>query len=111
LAEQNEAELYLDNRDRILLPAAQVDPSLMEIVDLHQATRDALRANGWKAKWMKPKEAVEEKRVADAEAAELEAAGQELAGGGAIAEQVGKGVGALVDASTQKPERINGRGQ
>jgi hypothetical protein len=111
LAEQNEAELYLDNRDRILLPAAQVDPSLMEIVDLHAATRDALRANGWKAKWMKPKEAVDERRAADAEAAELEAAGQELAGGGAIAEQVGKGVGALVDASTQKPERINGRGQ
>lgn len=100
LAEQNEAELYLDNRDRILVPAMQIDPSLAEIVDLHESTRDALRSAGWKAKWFKPKEAVEEKRAADAEQAQAAQVMQELAQAGQIAEQGGKGIEALTRGLT-----------
>jgi hypothetical protein len=98
LAEQNEAEIYLDNRDRILAPAMQFDPSLAEIVDLHVATRDALRASGWKAKWFKPKEAVDEKRAQMAEEAQAQQVMQEIAAGAATAEQAGKGLEALVSA-------------
>jgi hypothetical protein len=111
LAEQNEAELYLDNRDRILMPAMQVDQSLAEIVDLHEATRDALRSNGWKATWFKPKEAVAAKRAQMAEQAETQQVMEEIAAGGQVAEQAGKGLEALVKGTTQQPVPVNGRGQ
>ena len=111
LAEQNEAELYLDNRDRILVPAMQIDPSLAEIVDLHESTRDALRAAGWKAKWFKPKEAVDQARAQQAEQAEAAQQMQELAAAGQIAEQGGKGIEAMVKATTQDAIPVNGRGQ
>lgn len=114
LAEQNEAELYLDNRDRILVPAMQIDPSLAETVDLHEATRDALRSNGWKQKWFKPKEAVEQRRAQMAEEAQAQQLAQELAAAGQIAEQGGKGIDALMTAGQPKggakaaPARPNG---
>ena len=98
LADQNLAEVYLDNRDRILMPAIQIDPSLKEMVDLEESTREALRANGWKAKWFKPKEAVAAAR--EELAAEQEAQGvmQDLAAAGQVAEQGGKGIDSLVNA-------------
>ena len=113
LTEQNEAELYLDNRDRILFPAMQFDPSLVEIVDLHESTRDALRANGWKAKHFKPKEAVEQKRLQMEQQAQAEKVAQELAMAGQIAEQGGKGIDAMMTAGQPKggakaPARPNG---
>ena len=111
LAEQNEAEIFLDVRDRILIPSAQLDPSLIETADLETATRDAMRSAGWKAKWFKPKEAVEARRIEETEKAELAAAGEELASGGAVAEQLGKGIQSMAEATTQQPERVNGRGQ
>ena len=111
LAEQNEAELYLDSRDRILFPALQADPSLAEIVDLEQSTRDALRSNGWKAKWFKPKEVVEAKRQQLAQQAEAQQVMADLQGAGQIAEQGGKGLEAMVKATTQQPVPVNGRGQ
>lgn len=114
LTEQNEAELYLDNRDRILVPAMQIDPSLAEVVDLHESTRDALRSNGWKATWFKPKEAVDAKRVQMAEEAQAQKLAAELAAAGQIAEQGGKGIDALMTAGQPKgaakaaPARPNG---
>jgi hypothetical protein len=98
LQEQNEAELYLDNRDRILFPAAQLDPSILEVVDLAGATRDALRSNGWKAKHFKPKEAIEQRRAQMEQEAQANKVMQELAAGGQIAEQAGKGIDALATA-------------
>lgn len=113
LAEQNEAEIYLDNRDRILVPAMQLDPSLAEIVDLHESTRDALRSGGWKAKWFKPKEAVEEKRAAQAQEQQVAKLAQEVAMAGQVAEQSGKGLDALLTAgaSAQPKAPANGTAQ
>lgn len=109
LAEQNEAELYLDNRDRILMPAAQFDPSLLEIVDLQESTRDALRANGWKAKWFKPKEAVAEARQAQMEKQQAAEMMQEAQSAGQVAEQVGGGVDALMNAGASTEQATAGR--
>lgn len=96
LADQSEAEVYMEVRDRILVPAAQIDPAQMENVDFTQATRDAMRSSGFKAKWMKPAEAVDAKRQQMAQEAEEAAMMQEIAAGGATAEQAGKGMEALV---------------
>src|SRR5690606_21781267 len=70
LAEQNEAEVFLDVRDRVFAPAIQLDPSLADLVDWATATRDAARAAGFKAKWLRSVEDVERKRAEMAEEAE-----------------------------------------
>jgi hypothetical protein len=62
-ADQRDAEIYVDGLTRILLPAAQIDPSQIENVDLTQSTRDALRASGFKSKWLKPVEAVKQRQM------------------------------------------------
>jgi len=98
LAEQNEADTFVDIRDRILMPTAQIDPSVIETADLAAATRDAMRSAGWKAKWFKPKEAVEERRAQIAQEQEAQQMAQELATAGQVAEQGGKGIDALVNA-------------
>jgi hypothetical protein len=108
LAEQNEAEIFLDVRDRIFAPAIQLDPSLAEIVDWATATRDAARAAGFKAKWFKPKDAVDEKAAQLAEEAQAQQTVQDIGMAGQIAEQSGKGLGALVQAGNmamQPPEQ------
>ena len=98
LQEQNEAEIFLDGRDRILRPSMDIDPSLAEIVDLHEGTRDALRATGYKQKWFKPKEAVEERRVQVQEEAEAEKMAADLAAGVQVAEQGGKAAESITRA-------------
>lgn len=98
LAEQREAETYIDVRDRILMPVAQIDPAQLEQVDWTEATRDAMRAGGWKAKWFKPKEAVAQKQEQNAKAAAIQTGAQALATAGQVAEQGGKGAVALQEA-------------
>jgi hypothetical protein len=98
LAEQNEADIFVDVRDRILMPSAQLDPSLIETADLAEATRDAMRSAGWKAKWFKPKEAVDTRREQQAQDQEAAQMAQEAAQIGQIAEQGGKGLDALMTA-------------
>ena len=111
LAEQNEAEIYLDVRDRILLPAAQIDPSLAEIADWETSTRDAMRSGGWKQKWFKPKEAIAERRAALEEKMQGDQLMAELAQGADIAAKGGKGVEQLVRAEqTATGGPANGRG-
>jgi hypothetical protein len=98
LAEENEADIYIDIRDTILLPAAQIKPEIAEIANLEEATRDAMRAKGWKAKWFNPKEAVQAARDEAAQRQEAEATMQQLAAAGQVAEQGGKGIDALMKA-------------
>lgn len=98
LAEQNEADTFVDIRDRILMPTAQIDPSVIETADLATATRDAMRSAGWKAKWFKPKEAVDQRRAQIAQEQEAQQMAQELAMAGQVAEQGGKGIDALATA-------------
>lgn len=99
LAEQNEAEVFVDVRDRILIPSAQLDPSVMEVADLATSTRDAMRSAGWKAKWFKPKRAVEDKAAQIANEQQFQQLGQDVNTLGQVAEQTGRGVQSVVDAS------------
>jgi hypothetical protein len=98
LQEQNEAEIFLDVRDRILVPSARLDPSIIENADLSLATRDAMRSAGWKQKWFKPKEAVEERRVQQAEEMEAQQMAAELAQGAEVAATGGKAAESIVKA-------------
>lgn len=98
LAEQNEADIYIDVRDRILFPAAQIDPSIMEIADLAEATRDAMRASGWKAKWLKPREALEAAREQQAQKAQAAELMETIGAAGVTAQNAGQGIDALANA-------------
>lgn len=100
LADQSEAETYRDTLSTVVMPAAQIDPAQLENVDLTEATRDAMRASGWKAKWFRPREAIDEKRAQLAEQAEIAKAMEEANSAGRIAEQGGKGLEALVKAGS-----------
>lgn len=109
LAEQNEADIFVDVRDRILIPSAQIDPSVMEVADLEAGTRDAMRSAGWKQKWFKPKEAVANARARQAIEQKAAQLAQEAATVGGVAEQAGKGMEALGrGAQALMPEEMGG---
>lgn len=104
MAEQKEAESFIDGLQRILMPAAQIDPAQVEQVDMSQAVRDAMRAGGWKQKWFKPIEAVEQKRIALAQQ-QLLAEGTAGVGAAAqVAETGGKALQELNKAGVQVQE-------
>lgn len=98
MADQREAELFVDGVARILAPIAQIDPAQIENVDLTEGTRDALRANGFKAKWFNPKERVAQRQQELAKAAEMAKGMETLGAAGAVAEQGGKGMAAMNEA-------------
>ena len=101
MADQREAETYVDVRDRILMPIAQIDPSQLENVEWTEATRDAMRAAGWKQKWFKPKEAVAEKQQQLAQQAMMAKGAETLGAAGQVAEQGGKAMTALQEAGIE----------
>jgi hypothetical protein len=92
LADQSEVSIYGDVLTRILMPAAQVDPAQLAQINLDEATRDAMRAGGWKAKWFAPKEAITQRREMDAQKAQEQALMQQIGAAGQIAEQGGRGI-------------------
>lgn len=98
LAEENEADIYVDIRDTILVPAMQIDPAIAATANLAEATRDAMRAKGWKQKWFNPREAVDQFRQQQAEQAEAEQMMQQVAMAGQAAQQAGAGMDAVVNA-------------
>lgn len=110
LSEQNEADIFVDVRDRILIPSAQLDPSIIETADLAESTRDAMRAAGWKQKWFKPREAVDARREQQAQQEQEAEMAQQLSTAGQIAEQGGKGIDALANAgaSVMQPQQAPG---
>jgi hypothetical protein len=102
LIEQTEAESFLDGRDRVLLPAMQIDPSIAKLVNWEETTRDTLR-NGfkWKQKWLNSKEdvAAERDRVEqEQDAAKVMALAQQ---GAEIANRGGAGAKQLVQAEME----------
>ena len=99
LEEMNEAERYMDVRDRILIPASQLDPSELENADFTEATRDAMRSAGWKAKWFKPREAVDERRQQMMQEAELAKGMASIGAAGQAAQQGADAVSAGVNAA------------
>lgn len=98
LADQREAEVFVDGVTRILGPVAEIDPAQLENVDLAEGTRDALRSAGFKAKWMKPREAVEARRQEMQKQAAAMQGMQAIGSAAAIAEQAGKAGTALNEA-------------
>src|SRR3990167_8249825 len=101
LADQREAETYVDVRDRILMPVAQIDQSQLANVDWTESTRDAMRAAGWKQKWFKPKEEVEKRAAEIAKAAAMAKGMEALGAAGQVAEPGGKGMTALAEAGVE----------
>lgn len=96
IQDQAKAGLFGDILQRILIPAAQVDPAQMEQIDLTAAVRDALTGVQTPAKWLK-----DIKKVAEAQAT-LEQQKQAQVGinattaAGQAAEAVGKGGQAIM---------------
>ena len=90
MAEQADAETYGQVLQSILIPAAQVDPAQIDQIDLDISTRDAMRAGGWKAKWFKPLEAVQERRAQVQEQQEMAQGMAMLDSATQIAEKGGK---------------------
>lgn len=102
LAEQNEADIFVDVRDRILVPSAQIDPSVIAEVDMRAANRDAMRAAGWKQKWFLSKEEAEERREQEAQKAQLAETMEAMGAAGATAQQAGQGIDALMKAGMEQ---------
>jgi hypothetical protein len=98
MAEQRDAEAFKEGIASILVPGAQIDPALLEHADLDEATRDALRATGWPAKWFKPKEAVAQRRQEMAKAAEMQKGMETIGAAAAIAETGGSAAKTIAEA-------------
>jgi len=99
MAEQKEAETFLDIRDRIIMPMSEIDPSQLGQIDWDVAIRDALRASGAKQKWLAPLEAMQAQREEQQKDDAL-AKGMETMGGIAqIAETGGKGLAEMTKAA------------
>ena len=98
LTEENEAHGFVAGATEILAPLAQIDPSVLAIANLHEGARDSLRAYGWKAKWLNPREEVEAKQEEVETEQKLAKLAQFAGTAGQVAEQGGKGLGALVNA-------------
>jgi hypothetical protein len=107
MAEQREAETFVDVYSRILIPAAQIDEKQKAQANMTVATREAMRAAGWKEKWFAPIEAVAEegKRIEKQQAMAQGATAMHTAG--AIAEQGGKGIAAVQQAI--EPQQAAGK--
>jgi len=101
MAEQREAESFVDGMQRILMPIAEIDPAQMEQVNLSMAVRDAMRASGWKQKWFNPVEAVEQKRAQLAEQQQLAEAASGAGAAAGIAETGGKALQELGKAGVE----------
>lgn len=98
MADAREAEMYVDVRDRILAPTAAVDPAQIEQVDWDVATRDAMRAGGFKASWFKPLDAVAQRREQNAKAAAIAKGAEAIGVAGQVGEQAGKAMSAIKEA-------------
>ncbi len=98
MADQDEAEIYTGIMQTILMPAAQIDPALIETADLDVATRDAMRAAGWKPQWFKDKSAVEQRRQVNEQKQEIAETLQGLDVAAGAAEKGAKAEKVLSDA-------------
>jgi hypothetical protein len=99
MAEQRDAEIFVDGMTRILAPVLEVDPAQIEQVDITEGTRDALRAHGFRAKWFKPKGAVAARQQQLAKQATMAKGMEALGSTAAVMEQGGKAAAALEEAN------------
>lgn len=92
--DQAKAGLFMDGLQRVLMPAAQIDPSQMENANLTEGVRDSLKGLGWPEEWLNDKSKVAGAKAAAAKQAEL---ARGVQGIGAMGE-AGKSVGEAMQA-------------
>jgi hypothetical protein len=98
MSEQNDADIYRQTMETIVRPAAEVDPALMALVNLDEAVPDAMRASGFKAKWMNGGDAVARRRRELEERQKMQDGMAALAAAADTMERGGKAAGALLEA-------------
>lgn len=103
MADQGDTEKYLNVVNNILAPLTQLDPAQLENADMTKATRDAMRAAGWKASWFKDAGDVDAARQAQQEKAAMMEQMQAAQMIGQAAEQGGKGMKEVKAASEEGP--------
>lgn len=102
MADQGDTEKYLNVLNNILAPLAQLVPEQLANADMTTATRDAMRAAGWKAKWFNPEEAVEEAAQAAAEQKQQMEQLQAIQMMGQAGQDAGKGMQEVKKASGEE---------
>lgn len=85
----------------IIADTAQFDPSAVGMMNLRKALRDTLSAAGVPAKWVRDEKEVEDMAAAEDEKREAEQMMAQIGQAGAVAEQGGKGMKAMVEAMPQ----------
>ena len=86
--EQAQAGTLIDGLTRVVMPAVQLDPSLLAMVNLEKGMRDALHGIGFKEDWLNPESAVEERRSGMAEQAKMQQGVATMGAGGAAAKDI-----------------------
>lgn len=109
LSERAEAESFMYGMNNILLPISQVDPAQLENVELTVATRDALKAVGYKQKWMKPIQVVAKKQAENAQAAMIAKGTEAMMAVGGIAQQAGDAATSLKDGGVDISQLTGGQ--
>jgi hypothetical protein len=102
MSEQNDADIYRQTMETIVKPAAEVDPALLALVNLDEAVPDAMRASGFKAKWMNGSEAVVMRRRELEEQQKMQAGMAALATAADTIERGGRGAKALIEADVME---------
>ncbi len=98
IQDQAKAGMFTDMMERLLVPAAQIDPALMATVDVPEALRDSVQGLGVPATWMGKEGAVEAAQAAMAEQQKMQAGIEALGQGGEAAQSVGAGAMAIEEA-------------
>ena len=101
LVDANDAQVFVQGFNEIVMPAAQVDPAQLENVDLTQGVRDALKGAGFKAHWLKPIQAVQQKKEQLEKQAEMAMGMDALSQGTQAAEQGSRAVKTVVEAESE----------
>lgn len=94
--EQAKAGLLADGIQRVLLPAAQIDPHQLMNAKLTPAVQDALRGLGWPEDWINDPAAVAAAAAAAAQQKKLQEGLGAISGAGGAAKSVGEGLASLI---------------
>lgn len=89
--DQAKAGLFMDMMQRVVMPAAEIDPAQMANIDLTEAVRDSVMGLGVPAKWLAGEDMVKQAQEALAKQKEMQAGIAALQQGGDAAQAVGAG--------------------
>lgn len=95
-SDQAKAGLFADGLQRVVLPAAQIDPSQIANVEMTEAVQDSLRGLGWQASWIADPKKVAASQAAAAAKAKMAAGVGAATAAGTAAQSVGAGLSSLL---------------